>query len=289
MERENLISSIKLGCKYGLIWGFGLGFIFLLIYYLFLFPIIAVSNTCPFVSIFYFNQTQIISTDNEIDEKYIREIIPVAKEKIDFEIQRINDSNNVADKLDEIFRWETEDWHNPQWEGNDFNWYNNSQNYISYKQNPNKLRAILQFENSFFRQQNPQGIYYPDDPYWLAYHKVGCCREIANLFSYMAQRSGIESRTVSSILGQHRWVEVKIEGEWMYYDPWCAYERYKWNESYKERWFNKIENYRDNCHGFTILNVYDGVIPNPEPSFTYPFWYGIHDIKQMSSIFQIKS
>ena len=62
---------------------------------------------------------------------------------------------------------------------------------------------------------------------------------------------------------------------------WCAYERYKWNQSYKEKWFNKIENYRDNCHGFTVLNVYDGMLPNPEPSITYPFWYGIHDFKQI--------
>jgi hypothetical protein len=280
ITKEEMVRSIKIGLKYGCI----VGFFYLLIYCSFLVPILSYNLAIPPVSIFYFNQNQVIATDNEIDERYINEIVPRAKEEIDREINRINSTENNSEKLDEIFRWETEDWHNPQWETNDFNWYNNSQNYISYRQNPNKLRTILQFENSYFRQQNPQGIYYADDPYWLAFNKVGCCREIANLFSYMAQRSGIESRTVSSIGGQHRWVEVKINGEWMYYDPWCAYDRYKWNETFKEKWFNKIENYRDNCHGFTVLNVYDGIIPNPEPTFTYPLWYGVADIKKILHI-----
>jgi hypothetical protein len=214
----------------------------------------------------------------------VNEIYPKGKEIVLSEIAIIKQKQDFNEKLDEIFRWETSDWHNPQWEPNDFYIFNNSQNYVSYKHNPNKLRAILQYEFSFFRQQNPYGIFYGDDPYWLAFNKVGCCRELANLFSFMAQQSDIESRTVSSLFGQHRWVEVKINEEWMYYDPWCAYERYKWNISYKDKWFNKIENYRDNCHGFTVLNTYDGLIPNPEPSITYPFWYWVHDMKKISGI-----
>jgi hypothetical protein len=264
--------------------GIFFGFIFLLIYYSILFPIFAVGTSFPFVSINFFNQNQLVATNHHISDRYVDEIFPQGKDIVSLELAEIKQKKDINSKLDEIFRWETIDWHNPQWEVNDFDYFNNSQNYISYKQNPNKLRAISQYEYSFFRQQNPQGIFYADDPYWLAYNKVGCCREIANLFSFMAQQSGIESRTVSSILGLHRWVEVKINGEWMYYDPWCAYERHKWNLSFKDKWFNKIENYRDNCHGFTVLNVYDGIIPNPEPTITYPFWYWIHDIKSLIGI-----
>jgi hypothetical protein len=270
--------------KKSIITGLFFGFIFFFAYNLILNPIIFVGTSYPFISIIPFNPNQLIATNQNISDRYVDEILPRSKNIVSSELDVIRKKEDINSKLDEIFRWETNDWHNPQWETIDFDFFNNSQNYISYKHDPNKLRAILQFENSFYRQQNPQGVFYSDDPYWLAYNKVGSCRELANLFSFMAQQSGIESRTVSSYLGDHRWAEVKINGEWMYYDPWCAYQRYKWNLSFKDKWFNKIENYRDNCHGFTVLNTYDGFIPNPEPSITYPFWYGIHDLKTLINI-----
>lgn len=256
-----------------------IGFLLLIVYFSILYPVISLDTKPPFIVFTLFNSKQIIATNHDIDERYTKEILPQGKEIISKELEKIRQEQDDYKKLDEIFRWETSDWHNPQWEVSNFDLYNNSQNYISYNHDPHKLRAILAYEYSFFRQQNPDGVYLADDPYWLAYNKVGCCREIANLFSFMAQQSGIESRTVSSVFGQHRWAEVKINGEWMYYDPWCAYDRYRWNSSFKEKWFNKIENYRDNCHGFTVLNFYDSAIPNPEPTISYPFWYGVHDLK----------
>jgi hypothetical protein len=191
-------------------------------------------------------------------------------------VSKINDSDA---KLDEIFRWEMSDWHNPNWEKGTFwsNFY--SPVYSRYKNDTNKARVNLNFEYSFFRPQNKDGVLYADDPAWLAFNKVGACKELSNLFSFMAQESGFETRLIRTAW-DHQWTEVKIDGEWRYYDPWCAVEHDYYNASdgnltFKNKWFNKIEYFRDNCHGGAYLNWY-----GEEPAVT---WYKAYpDIKSIN-------
>lgn len=139
------------------------------------------------------------------------------------------------------------------------------------------LMAMPQYEGILFPQKNPNGTWYRDDPFWIAYHKIGACREIANLFSYMANEADIESKTVESKL-DHRWVEVKIAGEWMYYDPWCAIARHYYNPNdgnltFRNKWFNKREYYTENCYYPPFIQSYPAdsnfIEQYVEPTLTY--------------------
>jgi transglutaminase-like putative cysteine protease len=132
-------------------------------------------------------------------------------------------------------------------------------------------------------QRNPNGTPYGEDPYTIAFTKVGSCRELSNMFSYMAKRSGIESRTVQTAW-DHQWAEVKIDGEWLYYDPWCAVEHGYYNSTdgnltFKNKWFNKIEYFRDNCHDKAYLNTYNEY-PWVLASIDYSSAYFLHDLNK---------
>jgi len=188
-------------------------------------------------------------------------------------------------KLDEIFRWEMNDWHNPLWEPRNFSLYNNSLNYISYKNNSKKIRPNNFFAFFYYKQQTPSGVYFGNDPYWIAYNKVGACQELSNLFSYMAAQSGIKSRTVQTIW-DHQWAEVEINGQWKYYDPWCAVEHGYYNSTdgnltFKSKWYNDPKYFRDNCHGMAYMNFYNDIIPNPLATQIYSYSYFWHDAKKV--------
>ena len=188
-----------------------------------------------------------------MSERYNTEISPKGTGIIQTELKNISRIDDPNAKLDEIFRWEMSDWHNPNWELGTF-WSNSySPVYSRYLNDTNKMRINLNFENSLFRPQTKEGVLYADDSTWLAFNKVGACKELSNLFSYMAQESGFETRLVRTAW-DHQWAEVKIDGEWRYYDPWCAVEHGYYNASdgnltFKNKWYNKIEYFRDNCHG----------------------------------------
>ncbi|MDO9035197.1 MAG: transglutaminase domain-containing protein [Methanoregula sp.] len=228
-------------------------------------------------------ENNIIQPNLFFEQQYISEIFPKGNEIISKEITKIQKIPDTESKLDEIFRWEMNDWHNPNWELGSFDNYNNSLNYFSYKKNVTKIRANDFFDFRFYRQQTPNGKFYGDDPYWIAFNKVGACRELSNLFAYMAQQSGIQSRTVQTI--NHQWVEVKVNGEWKYYDPWCAVEHGYYNLTdgnltFKSKWYNYPEYFRDNCNGTASFIFYNEIVPNPLATQVYSISYLIHDIKK---------
>jgi hypothetical protein len=228
----------------------------------------------PYCPIFCKNpdfENNTIEPNKFFNNRYVEEIKPQGKKIIDSELEKLKTINSTDSKLDEIFKWEIQDWHNPNWERGSFNLFNGSINYYSYKNNVSKIRADPDFVYSIVRQQTPEGIFYGDDPFWIAYNKVGACRELSSLFSYMAQKSGIESRIVGTAW-DHQWAEIKIDGEWRYYDPWCAVEHGYYNSTdgnltFKHKWFNKIENFRDSCHAAAYINWY-----NEDPIIT---WYNV--------------
>jgi hypothetical protein len=231
-------------------------------------PIYSFDANPPYFHYAPFSQIQVNEVNSFVKEQYETDISPNGSKIIQSEIEKIKLIDDQNAKLDEIFRWEMNDWHNPNWEPQNFRPYNNTPLYFTYKLDPKKLRTNLNFENSFFRQQTPEGVFFADDPNWLAYNKVGACRELSNLFLYMAQKSGFESRTVKTAW-DHQWAEVKINGEWRYYDPWCAVEHNFYNATdgnltFKYKWFNTTENFRDNCHGAAYLNWY-----NEDPKVTF--------------------
>ncbi len=197
-----------------------------------------------------------------IQNHYINEVYPKGKMQIESELVKIAEIKDDSLKLDEIFLWEMQDWHSPNWEidENDFYIHDNIRTYYRYKHNESRIYVTNIFENSIFRQETPNGIYYGDDPIWIAYNRVGACRELSNLFAYMAQQSKIESRIIRTI-SDHQWVEVKINGEWYYYDPWYAvqngyFNRSDGNLSLKYKWFNKPKVFREYCNPFAVINYY---------------------------------
>jgi len=238
----------------------------------------------PIISVNSNYEKNIFQPNAFFKEKYVSEIYPKGEEIILSELQKVKKIDDKELKLDEIFRWEMHDWHNPLWEPNNFHYFNQSINYISYNNESNKIRTNNFFAFHHYRQQTPSGVYYGNDPYWIAYNKVGACQELSNLFAYMAAQSGIKSRTVQTIW-DHQWVEVEINGEWKYYDPWCAVEHGYYNSSdenltFKSKWYNYPENFRDNCHGMAYVNFYNDVIPNPVATQVYSYSYIWHDIKK---------
>jgi hypothetical protein len=237
-----------------------IGVIILVLIFSIILPFISFDTNSPYIHQTPFSYKQVIEDNNLISERYKTEISPKGNEIIQSEIENISKIEDPNEKLDKIFKWEMHDWHNPNWELGTF-WTNSySPVYSRYKNDTKKIRINLNYEYSIFRPHTENGILYADDPNWLAYNKVGACRELSNLFSYMAQKSGFETRLVRTAW-DHQWAEVKIDGEWRYYDPWCAVEHGYYNATdgnltFKYKWFNKIENFRDNCHGGAYLNSY---------------------------------
>lgn len=253
-----------------------------LIWVFFLTPSYILISDFPYLKLINFDKENVDKQVQFINTKYSTETFPIGNDLIIKELEIINQIEDPEKRLDEIFRWELHDWHNPNWERGSFFHENNSPLYISYQHNFSKMRAAPQYEVNLYGQRNPEGIFYGNDPYWISYNKVGACRELSNLFAFMAKKSGIESRTVQTI-ADHQWVEVRVNAEWKYYDPWCAVEHDYYNVTdgnltFKEKWYNYRSRFRDNCHGLAYFNSYNDVFPNPLASLDYSISYFIQDI-----------
>ena len=183
-------------------------------------------------------------------------IFPKGKEIFDLQINRIRGIDDDELKIDAMLKWiftENNTWINPQYVGG-FPCSNQKPicSYSMYNNDITRLRANPGAENFVSPLKNPSGISYYTDPYWITYHKVGACTELAYIFSNMSNQVGIESHVVETnyIIDGHRWTEVKVNGDWMYVDPWCAVQ---YNSSHtfsladKWRWFNKTGFFRNNC------------------------------------------
>lgn len=237
------------------------------------------------------NSKNLTEIDNFLKIRYSNEIYPEGKKIISTELDRINLSTDPESKLDEIFTWEMRDWHNPKQpyynmnlNESGFSCFDNACYYLIYNNDIKKLKASPFYDGILYPQKNPNGLFYADDPYWLAYHKIGACRELSTLFAYMAQHAGIESRTVQTF--GHQWAEVKINGNWKYYDPWCAIEHGYFNSTdgnrtFKYKWYNYPEYFSDNCNGMTYIYFYNEIIPNPIATQVYSISYVIHEIKKL--------
>ena len=204
------------------------------------------------------NPVFLLYSNTNTEQKYTQVMLPNGNATI-FSI--INDCNNdnPNTKLDKIFQWEMDDWHNPDWEPGTFYRSAEFPNYWYYKGNVSKVLPAPEYEITLFRQKNPDGILYSRDPYWLAHNKVGACQQLSTLFSFMANKAGIKSRLVQSV--NHQWAEVEIDNKTMYYDPWCAGFHKYYNSSTKDmtfryKWFNTSEYFEENCEPWAFLNTY---------------------------------
>ena len=83
---------------------------------------------------------------------------------------------------------------------------------------------------------------FTNDPYWITYYHNGACGELSSLFNFIANRSGIESRIVTTIGEDHAWDEVKINDTWLYFDPTLV-EIFQGNSKYQSKWFGEPKDF----------------------------------------------
>lgn len=213
------------------------------------FPSLDPRNT-EVISLEQSDKEAIIILDAYMDSKYTKVIYPEGKERISSELDKIRNISNPQAKLDEIFIWEMKDWIFPNDNISAFVSPNTAHTYSYLASNLNRIKASPYYNGILYPQENPNGTMYADDPIWIAYNKVGECREDSTLFAYMAQESGIDAHLV--LTPSHQWVEVELAGQSYYYDPWCAdsrgyYNATDGNMTFRDKWFNTIGSFEENC------------------------------------------
>jgi hypothetical protein len=192
-----------------------------------------------------------ILLNDEVNAQYGETIYPQGKDRISAELAKVQNISDTKGKLDEIFTWEMTDWVEPDDNISAFACTDRTCSYTYLISNPSRMKASPYYDNMLYPQMTPNGTYYADDPYWIAYNKIGECREYSELFAFMAQQSGIESHIVMT--DAHQWVELELPNGSYYYDPWCAHTRDYYNATdgnltFENKWFNKIGVYEQNCH-----------------------------------------
>ncbi len=238
--------------------------------FLFLYPVIVPLDRCPYFTLDPVDIQTRWANNDYIKERYTTDIFQKGKIIVEEEIYKVQALSDSNSKLDEIFLWEMANWHEPNLEINKFN-SSNGNTYKVLKDNGSRIYPINWFQYTTAGQFSPNGTFYGNDPYWIAYNMVGACNELSNLFAYMANESGIPSRTVQTV--NHQWVEVNISGKWMYYDPWCALEKGYYNNtdknlSLKYKWYNERRYFRENCLCHAYL-IWDNEFSFVGPTFDY--------------------
>ena len=97
------------------------------------------------------------------------------------------------------------------------------------------------------------------DPYWIAFQKTGECQELAFLFNQTANDCGFETRIVHSDGVNHFWNEVKINGEWKFFDAQKYGELKDKNNS--SIWFGNTSDYADSYPFVLCDMIKNGRIP----------------------------
>jgi Transglutaminase-like superfamily len=202
-----------------------------------------------------------------MSQRYTTVIYPQGKERIDAELEKIRQIPDPEAKMDEIFVWEMKDWVTPNDNLSAVICPNTACTYEYLVTDHDRIKASPYYDGILYPQKNPDGRLYADDPYWIAYNKIGECREYSALFAFMAQQSGIDARLVRTY--SHQWVEVELPKGSYYYDPWCAdangyYDTNDGNTTFRNRWFNTIGTFEENCRP-----------PDPYPMSynTFPYFW----------------
>ncbi len=199
-------------------------------------------------------------------DRYIHVIYPEGKERISEELETVRQIPDPEARLDAIFVWEMKDWIRPNDNLSAFICPNAACTYAYLDSDHYRIKASPYYDGILYPQKNPEGTMYADDPYWIAYNMVGECREYSALFAFMAQESGIDARLIRTYSYSHQWVEVELANGSYYYDPWCAdtygyYDATDGNMTFRDKWFNRIGVYEENCPTpgpYPILKSYDG-------------------------------
>lgn len=187
--------------------------------------------------------------EDYLSTQYTNEYYPTAEAEIQKILLTAANISDPIEKLTTIAAWEIED-------------FVDTVEYNKWNESYNGTRAL---SNKYYYDENGKiRVFwgkYQNDPHWIAYHKIGACGELAALFEHVANRSGFETRQVFTLYAEsnsnHAWVEVKVNGEWMYFDPTIYWNNYnnEINLVLSDKWYGTLD--EQNLWGVLALNVYD--------------------------------
>ena len=187
--------------------------------------------------------------EDYLSTQYTNEYYPTAEAEIQKILLTAANISDPIEKLTTIAAWEIED-------------FVDIVEYDKWNESYNGTRDL---SNKYCYDENGKirvhsGMY-QNDPHWIAYHKIGACGELAALFAYVANRSGFETRQVFTLYAEsnsnHAWVEVKVNGEWMYFDPTIYWNNYnnEINFVLSDKWYGTLD--EQNVWNTPVLGVYD--------------------------------
>ena len=187
--------------------------------------------------------------EDYLSTQYTNEYYPTAEAEIQKILLTAANISDPIEKLTTIAAWEIED-------------FVDTVEYNKWNESYNGTRAL---SNKYYYDENGKirvfSGKYQNDPHWIAYHKIGACGELAALFAYVANRSGFETRQVFTLYAEsnsnHAWVEVKVNGEWMYFDPTIYWNNYnnEINFVLSDKWYGTLD--EQNVWNTPVLGVYD--------------------------------
>ncbi|MEA5037685.1 hypothetical protein SDC9_50888 [bioreactor metagenome] len=187
--------------------------------------------------------------DNYFTTQYQEVYYPKGEENINLIINETRNITDPIDKLTAIADWEIDGFVNFL----QYQRWNTSYNHTR------KLGSnyLYDDEGRIRAESGP----YQNDPYWIAYHKIGACGELGALFAYVANQSGFETRLVFTIYADlsnnHAWVEVKVNDEWMYFDPTVYWDNHnnKWNLTSTDKCYGSLDEQK--VWEAKVLGIYD--------------------------------
>lgn len=182
------------------------------------FVIFAVFIVICLGALIFVNNAYTEGIETYFSEQYNEVYEPVGKERIDKIVLEVNSLSKSQDKLNAIADWVIDDF----------------VNFLEYERwnesYPHTKKLGLNYRYDYSGRIRAENGVYCQNPNWIAYHKFGACGELSSLFSYVANQTGFETRLISATYADrsnnHQWVEVNVDGVWMYYDPTIYWSNY---------------------------------------------------------------
>ena len=193
----------------------------------------------------------IYAHDYQLDQyfttQYENIYYPIGKERIDAVVNETKSISDPIEKLTAIADWEISGFVNFL----QYNIWNES--YSGTK--PLGSNYIYDAEGRIRAEHGK----YSNDPYWIAYHKMGACGDLGSLFAEVARQSGFETREVVTKYADennHAWVEVKVNGEWMYFDPTIYWDNHnnKDGKILDYKWYGTLD--EQTIWGVYVTGIY---------------------------------
>ena len=194
-----------------------------------------------------FNVAHNYQLDQYFTTQYENIYYPLGKERIE---SVVNETQNITDPIEKLTAI-------ADWEINGF------VNFLQYNRWNESYGGTKPLGSHYIYDEGgrvrAEGGKYANNPYWIAYHKMGACGDLGSLFAEVARQSGFETREVVTKYADennHAWVEVKVNGEWMYFDPTIYWDNHnnKDGKILDYKWYGTLD--EQTIWGVYVTGIY---------------------------------